>query len=257
MVGSETKIRLFVNAPLAGGESISPGDLQCHYLVHVMRVREGDPIAVFNGKDGEWLATVEQLHKNLCVLTVREQRTPQAPERGPWLAFAPLKKTRTQFVVEKATELGVSRLYPVFTANTSTNRVNVTRLRSYAIEAAEQCGRLTVPEIAEPTNLDDLLSQWSENRRLIVMDCSSRGEPLLEILWPMGYDVRRGREQPPGFLIGPEGGFTKTELDDLATLPFVAMATLSSRVLRAETAALATLSCWQAIVESESSRETP
>ena len=257
MVTPGPKIRLFVDAPLARDESITLGDMQCHYLVHVMRVGDGDPIAVFNGKDGEWLAAVEQIRRSLCKLYIHEQRKPQLAETGPWLAFAPLKKTRTQFVVEKATELGVTRLCPIFTANTSTDRVNVKRLHSYTVEAAEQCGRLSIPEIADPANLEDLLTQWSGERHLVVMDSSNRGGSLLEILWPMGCEVKRDRGQPPGLLIGPEGGFTKTELDDLAALPFVAMATLSSRVLRAETAALAALSCWQAVVESQSSREIP
>jgi 16S rRNA (uracil1498-N3)-methyltransferase len=252
MATSGAKIRLFVNDVLQKDASISLRGMQCHYLVHVMRIRSGDKIALFNGKDGEWQACIEQARKNDCVLDVNDKLRPQQPETGPWLAFAPLKKTRTQFVVEKATELGASRLWPVFTGRTTTDRVNLQRLRAHAIEAAEQCDRLTVPNVTEPSNLNDLAADWPNDRILLVMDCSGRGRPLLNVLSAIGVLVAEGRQQPPGLLVGPEGGFTKAELDDLAALPFVTTVALSSRILRAETAALSALACWQAVVESQS-----
>jgi len=224
--------------------------MQCHYLVHVMRINAGDRIALFNGEDGEWQACVDRVGKNDCILNVDDNLRPQEPETGPWLAFAPLKKTRTQFVVEKATELGVSRLWPVFTGRTTTDRVNLQRLRAHAIEAAEQCDRLTVPIISEPSILSDLVADWPNDRRLLVMDCSGQGTPLLNVLSSMGAPVAEGRQQPPGLLVGPEGGFTRAELDDVAALPFATAVALSSRTLRAETAALSALACWQAVVES-------
>ncbi len=252
MATSGVKIRLFVNDALHKDASISLRGMQCHYLVHVMRIKAGDKIALFNGKDGEWQACVGQARKNDCVLDVDDKLRPQEPETGPWLAFAPLKKTRTQFVVEKATELGASRLWPVFTGRTATHRVNLQRLRAHAIEAAEQCDRLTVPNVAEPSILNDLAADWPNDRTLLVMDCSGRGRPLLNVLSAIEVLVAEGRQQPPGLLIGPEGGFTKAELDDLAALPFATSVALSSRILRAETAALSALACWQAVVESQS-----
>jgi len=250
MATSRSKIRLFVYDALKKDESISLCGMQCHYLVHVMRIKAGDRIALFNGDDGEWQACVDRVGKNDCILDVEDNLRLQESETGPWLAFAPLKKTRTQFVVEKATELGASRLWPVFTARSTTDRVNLHRLRAYAIEAAEQCDRLTVPIVSEPSILSVLVADWPNDRDLLVMDCSGRGRPLLDILPAIGVRVAEGRQKPPGLLVGPEGGFTEAELDDVAALPFATAVTLSPRILRAETASLSALACWQAVVES-------
>jgi 16S rRNA (uracil1498-N3)-methyltransferase len=252
MATSGSKIRLFVNEGLKKDESITLRGMQCHYLVHVMRTKAGDRIALFNGEDGEWQACVDRVGKNDCSLDVEDNLRPQGPEIGPWLAFAPLKKTRTQFVVEKATELGASRLWPVFTGRTTTDRVNLQRLRAHAIEAAEQCDRLTVPIVSEPSILGDLAAAWPDDRELLVMDCGGHGRPLLDAMTAIGTRVAEGRQQPPGLLVGPEGGFAKTELDDLAALPFATAVALGPRILRAETAALSALACWQAVVESQS-----
>jgi 16S rRNA (uracil1498-N3)-methyltransferase len=252
MATSGSRIRLFVNDALKKDSSIAVRGMQCHYLVHVMRIRTGDRIALFNGEDGEWQASVEQARKNDCVLDICDKLRPQEPEIGPWLAFAPLKKTRTQFVVEKATELGASRLLPVFTGRTSAERVNLQRLRAYAVEAAEQCDRLTVPNVMEPSDLSGLAAGWPDDRTLLVMDCSGGARPLLDVLSAIGVLVTQGRQQPPGLLVGPEGGFTAAELDELAALPFVTTVELGSRILRAETAALSALACWQAVVDSRS-----
>jgi 16S rRNA (uracil1498-N3)-methyltransferase len=252
MATSGSRIRLFVDEGLKKDESITLRGMQCHYLVHVMRIKAGDKIALFNGEDGEWQALVDRIGKNDCILDVDDNLRPQGPETGPWLAFAPLKKTRTQFVVEKATELGVSRLWPVFTGRTTTDRVNLQRLRAHAIEAAEQCDRLTVPIVSEPSSLGDLIADWPNDRELLVMDCSGHGRPLLDAMTAIGARVADGRQQPPALLVGPEGGFAEAELDDLATLPFATAVALSPRILRAETAALSALACWQAVVESQS-----
>lgn len=252
MATSRSKIRLFVNDALKKDVSITLRGMQCHYLVHVMRIKAGDDIALFNGEDGEWQACVDRVGKNDCILNVDDNLRAQGLETGPWLAFAPLKKTRTQFVVEKATELGVSRLWPVFTGRTTADRVNLQRLRAHAIEAAEQCDRLTVPIVSEPSVLSDLVADWPNDRRLLVMDCSGRGTPLLNVLSAIGALVAEGRQQPPGLLVGPEGGFTNAELDDVAALPFATAVALSRRILRAETAALSALACWQAVAETQS-----
>lgn len=252
MVTSRSKIRLFVDDALNKDESITLRGMQCHYLVHVMRIKTGDQIALFNGMDGEWQAVVEQARKNDCVLKIEHKLRSQGPEAGPWLSFAPLKKTRTQFVVEKATELGASRLSPVITGRTTTDRVNLQRLRAHAVEAAEQCNRLTVPDVMEPSVLSDLVDSWPCDRTLLVMDCSGDGKPLLNVMAAIGILVAERRQQPPGLLVGPEGGFTKAELDDLSALPFATTVALGSLILRAETAALSALACWHAVVETQS-----
>ncbi len=232
-------IRLFVDAPLSQGAEIPLDQDQARYLGAVMRLGPGGELAAFNGRDGEWLARVEGLSKNKGALRAVEQMRPQTDEPGPWLAFAPVKKTGTDFIVEKATELGASRLLPVFTRNTATGRVNADRLRANAREAAEQCGRLTVPEVAEPVGLDALLSNWPQDRRLLVADETGAGAPIAQAL-------SEGAAQ--GLLIGPEGGFHPKELDALGELPFVVRVGLGPRILRAETAAAAALACWQALI---------
>ncbi|MGB5695744.1 MAG: RsmE family RNA methyltransferase, partial [Polyangiales bacterium] len=136
------------------------------------------------------------------------------------------------------------------TGRTTTDRVNLQRLRAHAIEAAEQCDRLTVPIVSEPSVLSDLVADWPNDRRLLVMDCSGDGRPLLDVLSATGALVAEGRQLAPGLLVGPEGGFTRAELVDLAGLPFVTAVALSPRILRAETAALSALACWQAVVDS-------
>jgi len=235
-----SKARLFVDAGLAEGAlvDLSPG--QAHYLGHVMRLGAGAPVAAFNGRDGEWRTRIESLGKGRGALAAEAQTRPQLPEPGPWLAFAPLKKTRTDFIAEKAAELGVERLWPVFTRRTASLRVNPGRLRAHAVEAAEQCGRLSVPEVAEPVDLERLIAQWPSARRLLVLDESGQGEPIAAALAALG------RQAPCGFLAGPEGGWESGELDVIDKLPFASRVGLGSRTLRAETAALAALACWQA-----------
>ena len=230
--------RLFVKAALATGTTLELGPDQAHYARRVMRLGAGDEVSLFNGVDGEWRALIEDTGKGRCTLRVAGQTRPQVPEPGPWLAFAPLKKTAMDFVAVKATELGVSRLLPVFTRNTAATRVNVERLGANACEAAEQCGRLTVPEVADAVALEDLAAAWPEGRRLYL--AARHASPIAEVL------ARQGAGDL-GFLVGPEGGFAPTELDAIGDLPFVSAVGLGPRVMRAETAALAALACLQAL----------
>ena len=230
--------KLYVEADLAEGASLELGPDQAHYARRVMRLDRGDAVALFNGRDGEWRALIEGSAKGRCILSLAEQTRPQALEPGPWLAFAPLKKTAMDFLAVKATELGVSRLLPVFTQNTQAARVNVERLTANAREAAEQCGRLTVPRVAEPAALEELTAAWPGSRRLYL--ASRRAPPIAEAL-------ARLRSGDRGVLVGPEGGFAPSELDAIGDLPFVSAVALGPRVLRAETAALAALSCLQAL----------
>jgi 16S rRNA (uracil1498-N3)-methyltransferase len=244
---ARAKIRLFVESPLASGNRAPLHSGQAHYLAHVMRLGPGEPILVFNGRDGEWLARVERLGKTGGAVTVETLSRPQGPSPDLWLAFAPLKKTATDFLIEKATELGVVRLLPVFTRRTAAERVNLGRLRSRAIEAAEQCERLTVPEIAEPIDVTRLIATWPKDRLLLVLDETGAGRPIAEVLAEQAPPGRGFVPVRHGFLSGPEGGFEPHELDGLAELPFAVRVGLGPRILRAETAALAALACWQAL----------
>jgi 16S rRNA (uracil1498-N3)-methyltransferase len=233
------KIRLFIAAPLAAATTIEPGPAQSHYLLTVMRRQAGDQVALFNGQDGEWLATLEPTGRRRCRLRIADQLRPQEPEPGPALLFAPLKRIRQEMLVEKATELGAAALEPLITRRSVVDRLNRERLRNVAIEAAEQCGRLSVPEIGPPLPFVAALEGWPAGRRLYVADETGGGRPLLEAL----------REHGAGdLLVGPEGGFEPDELDTLQAREGVVAVGLGRRILRAETAALAALACWQAVL---------
>lgn len=233
------KLRLYLPAPLEQGARVEASANQAHYLANVMRARPGDAVAVFNGRDGEWLGRIETAAKRHATLALECQLRAQKPEPDVWLLFAPLKGPRIDMVVEKATELGVSALWPVFTRHTVVTRINDDRLRAHAVEAAEQCERLTVPQLIESTTLERALAAWPAERQLVVMDETGTGAPIAEALPGLG-------NAPVAFLTGPEGGFAKSELDALRRLPFVTFIGLGPRILRADTAALAALACWQA-----------
>lgn len=241
---SETrpKIRLFVESELANGQTVQLAGPQAHYLRSVMRLGPGDAIAVFNGVDGEWRATVDDLRKSGGSLCIADQLRPQTEEPDVWLLFAPVKRAAVDFLVQKATELGVSRLVPVVTRRTVVERANVDRLRAVAIEAAEQSHRLSVPEIATPLPLDRVIDEWPAQRPLIFCD-EAGGPPLAAVLRD-----RADSFHAPAILIGPEGGFDEMERKWLGELPFSTAVSLGPRILRAETAALAALAIWQGLI---------
>ena len=237
------KTRLFTAADLAAGDTVPLAAAQARHLFRVMRLGPGAVVALFNGHDGEWRAVVDSAAGDGGTLRVLERLRPQRPEPDLWLAFAPLKKTATDFVVEKATELGVSVLQPVFSRLTATRRVNCERLAANAAAAAEQCRRLSVPEVREAAPLPRVLAGWPPGRTLLALDESGGGEPIAEVLARLGGD---GPAPAHGILSGPEGGFAASELDALRKLAFVVPVGLGPRILRAETAAVAALACWQA-----------
>lgn len=225
----DTSIRLYVpDLPAPGTEfPLSAG--QAHYLANVMRLSETDTLLVFNGLVGEWRASVTKISRKSAMLTVQTQTRRLVAEPDAWLCFALLKRQKTDLVVEKATELGVSVLQPIITARTNADHVNLERLRAIAIEAAEQCERLHVPEILPPKKLVDLLGSWPD-RALYIAD-ERRTSALLTTA-----------SQPSALMIGPEGGFTERELEDIARLvPAAQPVSLGRRILRAETAAIAGL----------------
>lgn len=245
--------RLFVDADLAAGSEAPLSEAQVHYLRHVMRRAEGAPLVLFNGRDGEWRGIFEGHGKKAAVARVTERRREQVAEPDVWLCFAPIKRARIDYVAEKATELGVVVLQPVLTHHTIVERVNVERLRAHAVEAAEQTERLSVPEIRAPVELARLLAGWPSGRRLLVCDETGAGPPIAEAL--AGLDTA-SRAAPWAIVIGPEGGFDAAELAALGRMKDVMAVGLGPRILRADTAALAALACWQALV-GDWQRPTP
>jgi 16S rRNA (uracil1498-N3)-methyltransferase len=176
------KIRLFVSAALGADRLVDLSRDQAHYLFGVMRLSPSDAVLVFNGRDGEWLGEVTEATKRSGVLTCRERTRAQSLPPDLWLAFAPVKKARTDFIAEKAAELGCRRLLPVFTRYTNTERVNTERLQAHGIEAAEQCGLLSVPEVSEPATLGALLDGWNPDRQILFCDESgARGRDLASV----------------------------------------------------------------------------
>ena len=237
------KLRLFVTDDLGEEVTITLGRDQSHYLANVMRASAGDAVALFNGRDGEWSGEITSRGKRDVVLRVTDGLRTQAEEPDLWLAFAPIKRGRIDFVAAKATELGVARLIPVMTARTQMTRVNTGRLRANAVEAAEQCERMTVPEVSEPMSFADFLANWPAERRLLVGDETGGGQPIADA----AADIAADANLPCAVLIGPEGGFTADELDELDKLTSVTKIGLGPRVMRADTAAIAALSVFQAI----------
>ncbi len=231
--------RLFVESELSLGQVINLHRDQSRYLLNVMRRGNGDQIRIFNGSDGEWLASLIQTGRDKAALKLDLRVRIQKQTNGPWLAFSMIKRGPTELIVEKATELGVSKLLPVRTSRSNSDRINIERLVRIAVEASEQSERLDVPKIKEPVSLPDLISNWPNERILIVGDETGCSPPILESLNSYSSNSY-------GLLIGPEGGFTSDELDGFSHIPFVRKISLGPRILRAETAAIAGLVLAQA-----------
>lgn len=227
----KTNPRLYTDQPLASGAALTLESDQAHYLAHVMRLKAGDAIRIFNGRDGEYHAVITALKKNAAELECREQLKTQPPASPVMhLLFAPIKKHRMDFLVEKAVELGVTDLSPVIADHTEIRKVNEARLRAQITEAAEQCERLDMPRLHAPAPLKTRLAGW---------------DPQMPLFWC--FERLGGKAQIPGsakghaFLIGPVGGFSANETEFLQNLPFIRPVSLGPRILRAETAALACL----------------
>lgn len=238
-MADRTEARLFVRDTLATGAQLALERGQAHYLAHVLRLAPGATVAVFNGRDGEWRAAIESLAKNGAILAVQAQLREQRVEPDLWLVFAPVKRAPLDYLVQKATEMGVSELVPAITRRTVVERVRRERMEANAIEAAEQCERLTVPHIRDATPLARILDGWPGGRRILLCAEAGQVDPIRVVL------EKLGTAEPCAILTGPEGGFEKTELDALRKLPFVTAVGLGPRILRADTAALAALACWQ------------
>ena len=233
-----TLARLYLSDTLSAGAKIDLSAEHAHYLGNVLRLKAGDAVRVFNGNDGEWRAEVAVLAKRKGTLSIVEQlRTPSAAP-DIWLCFAPVRKHRNAFILEKATELGVSRLLPVTTARTQFGKLRLDKMRAQIIEAAEQTERLDLPELSEAQTLDSLLANWPEDRTMVFADEAGDAMPALEALQSLSG--------PAALLVGPEGGFSPQERERLRGMETVIPVSLGPRILRADTAALSLLTLWQA-----------
>lgn len=233
-------IRLHVPTPLAPDAAVLPTLDQSRYLTQVMRLKIGDSLLAFNGRDGEWRCVITEVLKKGVVLKAEAQVRPQATGPDVQLLIAVVKKSALEFAVEKATELGARRIGLVVTHRTQVQRVRMDRLDAIAIEAAEQTGRVDVPMIDAPAKLADLLDGWEAGRRLMFCD-ETGGAAATTALADAGGG-------PWTILIGPEGGFSPDERDRLRALPFTTAVSLGPRILRADTAVIAALTLWQAAV---------
>jgi 16S rRNA (uracil1498-N3)-methyltransferase len=235
--------RLFVDSDLAEGARAPLGKEQSNYLLNVLRLRDGDPLLVFNGRHGEWRARLACVSRKEAALAIEKLERPQDQPCDLHYVFAPLKHARLDYMVQKAIEMGASRLVPALTHRTQNARVNLERMRANAIEAAEQCGILNIPEVDEPRKLEKLLADWPTGRLLVFCDEDAPpGDPISRLRALAGD----GAIPPLAVLIGPEGGFDKRERAMLVALPCVIALSLGPRILRADTAAVAALALVQA-----------
>jgi 16S rRNA (uracil1498-N3)-methyltransferase len=233
--------RLFSGEDLVAHARLHIEREQANYLLNVLRLRDGDAILLFNGRDGEWRARITEASRKGCVLVVEDKTREQTSLPDLHYLFAPLKHARLDYMVQKAVEMGAGRLSPILSQFTQVSRVNLERMRANVIEAAEQCGVIAIPEVDAPRKLTDILAGWETNRRLIFCDEAAPTSSPADAL----KDLRGG---PAALLIGPEGGFSETERADLHSRPYVTALSLGPRILRADTAAVAALALVQSFI---------
>jgi 16S rRNA (uracil1498-N3)-methyltransferase len=234
--------RIYLDAGLAGGQEVSLDRDQANYLLNVLRLKRGDAVLLFNGREGEWQATLSGTGKRELTATVDARLREQPRPLDLHFLFAPLKHARLDYTVQKAVEMGVSRLQPVMTQHTQVARLNLERMRANAIEAAQQCGVLILPEIKEPLAFKSIAGNADADRLLIFCDEDA------EVTDPVAALVAARSTMPMAVLIGPEGGFAEDERAALLRRPNVVRIALGPRILRADTAAVAALALVQAVL---------
>lgn len=236
-----TNIRLWVNQNLAASDNIVLEGEKSHYLNNVMRCQKNDILRCFNADDGEYECRIEEISKNKTVIkSLKKCRDAADKPSDVWLLFSPLKKDKTDFVIEKAVELGVAKIVPVITSRTNASHIRTERYTAQAIESAEQCGRLSIPEISNPIDLKKCLNSWNTNRLLYFADERQCGEKAVD-------EFVKNKKCPSAVLIGPEGGFSDDEAGFINEFSFTRNIKLGPRILRAETAAIAALAVWQSV----------
>ena len=236
---TQRNIRLYVESHLETLKETEISADKSHYLCNVMRCKNDDEILCFNENDGEFYSKIVKIDKKCTIIVPRKLNKKPQKETDVWLLFAPLKKENTDFVIEKATELGVCKIVPVITKYTNSDKVKLSRFVAQAIEASEQCERLSIPKIEEAKKLKEVLNSWDNNRTLFFMNERRANTSIIQAF-------QNCANKSVALLIGPEGGFSDDEAEYIAGLPFVKSVNLGPRILRAETAALSALAVWQA-----------
>lgn len=237
-MNEKVKTRLYIKQSSGLAELVTPSEEQVHYLNNVLRICDGDKVAVFDGENGEYIFEINKTgKKNIILKKIRKSRDFYLPP-DLWLLFAPVKKDKTDFIIQKACELGVRRIIPTITERTICERIKIERYQAQAIEACEQCRRVDVPDIHAPISLNDIINNW-DGRKLFFMDETGNGN-----------NINKSFSASPSvvaILVGPEGGFSAQELTKLRSLDFAQGVSMGGRIMRAETAVTAALACWQAI----------
>ena len=233
------QIRLYIPQQLAPEESLFLDEKQSHYLSHVMKIKEKEQINCFDNQSGEYLCEITEITKKHCGIKVIKQLKPYYQTPDIWLLFSPVKKDNTDFILQKATELGVRQIVPVITRYTITDKINKERFVAQTIEASEQCRRTDLPKIEDAIRFERLLEKWDKNRKIYYMDETLKGVSVQQAF--------EKKTTPCAIMVGPEGGFAAEELEQLRKQKFTQGVMLGPRILRAETAVVAALSCWQGL----------
>ena len=237
-MSEKIKTRIFINQNLECAQIVIPNETQSHYLNNVLRVNNGDKVAAFDGESGEFLFEILKNNKrNIQLQKISKIKNFYLPP-DLWLLFAPVKKDKTDFIIQKSGELGVRKIVPVITERTICERIKIERYQAQIIEACEQCGRVDIPQISEPISFAKLIENW-DNRTLFFMDETGNGDDI--------YQSFAGTKPSAAILVGPEGGFAAEELNKLRQMNCAKGVSMGKRILRAETAVAAAISCWQAI----------
>ena len=239
-----SKARLYVDDDLTEGRAIHPTKEQQHYLVNVMRLGDGDAVSLFNGRDGEWQAVLAREGRRRCALTPQQMTRQQQASPDLWLVFAPVKRARLDFIAQKASEMGCSRIWPVRNDHCQVSRVNDDRMLANAIEAAEQTERLDIAEIMPFALLDEALQACGDDRTIIFCDEASAGDAAANAIMRL---AEAGSIDRAAVLIGPEGGFSDAERRQIDGFQNSLKLSLGPRILRADTAAIAALTCYQSV----------
>lgn len=238
----KAKIRLYFPGKLSLKSPIKLENKQVHYLINVMRKKIDDSILVFNSVNGEFLAKISEIYKNTIIIDIIKKIRDVKIENDIWLLFAPVKKSPTEYIVQKATELGVSKIIPIITERTITKNLNLNRMQDIAIESSEQCDRITIPEICAVKKLKDLILNWDNDRIIFFCDETIRNNDVVK------KDFQNlSTKSFAAILVGPEGGFSANETNYLREKKFIRPIDLGPRILRSDTAVIAALSLWHCL----------